>query len=85
MPTGDDEFAVYCYGPESSDARAVYKAVFGCLNRKAHRLYTLSNGTAIFQHGIKTAGPQDRNDPLEDWPFVYASFQITFSEVTVPL
>jgi hypothetical protein len=85
IPAGEDEFALYCYGPESPDATAVYRAVFRCLNRRSHELYTLSNGKAIFQYGIKTAGPQDRNDPLEDWPFVYASFRIKFIEITVPL
>jgi len=84
VPIGTDEFALYCYGPESEDARAVYRAVFSCLNRKAHHRVFLSSGPAIFQYSIKTNGPQDRNDPLEDWPFVYVSFQIQFIEDSVP-
>ena len=83
VPIGQDEFALYCYGPESSDARDVYRAVFACLNRRSHSQIVLSNGTAIFQYGIKVAGPQDRNDPAEDWPFVYCSFQIHFIDVTI--
>ena len=81
VPIGIEEFEVYCYGADAQVARAIYLAVLNALNRKKHRTYSVTGGTAIFQYAIKQTGPQDRVDPAEGWPFTYASFELHFIEL----
>ncbi len=83
IPLGQEEFQVYCYGKDAQEARAVFLAVRTLLHRKKHIQVTLSNGTAVFQYAQLMAGPQDRVEPLEGWPYVYSSFLVHFMETTI--
>lgn len=84
VPIEDHELSLYFYGREASEATAVYLAFRNFVRFKRHARLTVGGKTVIFQYAKRTAGPQDRTDPVEGWPFIYCSYILKFVELDVP-
>ena len=83
IPKRTKEFEFRCYGETAAEANQIFGLLFAALHRKAHTRFTLSSGTAQFQYAHMVAEAEDMNEPITDWPFVRATFEVQFIDRTL--
>jgi hypothetical protein len=76
------------YGEDSFEASTVSQAVDDFMKAIRAQLVELADGSAVHvDNAVESAGPIDMVDPDTDWPSVFTSWAVHYSEipVTAPL